>query len=158
MEAARKRCRGRDSARNVFPALLGFAVVLSFAGCSKKSGEAIVVDKEHIAAREVTATPAVETSPSPSKSEENEEPRALAKNEIVVDGIVMDREVRGTSRDPRAGTEEQWSVKVRLVADGRRFNVQADKAKWEKLKPGDRIKVKYSEGKYTGTVWGAEIQ
>ena len=82
----------------------------------------------------------------------------MAKNEIVVDGIVMDREVRGTSRDPRAGTEEQWRVKVQLVADGRRFNVQADKAKWEKLKPGDRIKVKYSEGKYTGTVWGAEIQ
>ena len=116
---------------------------------------AIVIDKEHIAAREAGATP---TSPSPSQSTESEEPRPLAKNEIEVDGIVMDREVRETSRDPRAGAEEQWRVKVRLVEDGRRFNVQADKAKWEKLKPGDRIKVAYREGKYTGTVWGAEIQ
>lgn len=117
-----------------------------------------MVEKEHIAAREVTATPAPETSPTPAKSEENEEPRALARNEIAVDGIVMDRDARGTSRDPRAGSEEQWIVKVRLVEGGRQFNVQADKTKWEKLKPGDRIKVAYREGKYTGTVWGAEIQ
>lgn len=67
-------------------------------------------------------------------------------------------DVRGTSRDPRAASDEQWIVKVRLVEGGRQFNVQADKRQWEKLKPGDRIKVAYSEGKYTGTVWGAEIQ
>jgi hypothetical protein len=157
MEAAENRRFRNESAKNIFPVLVGFTVVLSFAGCSKKSGEAIVVDKEHIAAREATATPPIETSPSPSTSE-NEEPRALAENEIVVDGIVMERNVRGMSRDPRAGAEEQWRVKVRLASDGRQFNVQANKAKWEKLKPGDRIKVKYSEGKYTGTVWGAEIQ
>ena len=117
-----------------------------------------MIEKEHIAAREVTATPASETSPSPTKSAENEGPRPLAKNEIVVDEYVMDRDARGTSRDPRAGSEEQWIVKVRLVEGGRQFNVQADKTKWEKLKPGDRIKGAYREGKYTGTVWGAEIQ
>jgi hypothetical protein len=158
MEEAEKRRRGRSSARYIFPALFAMAIGLSLAGCSKKSGAAIVIDKEHLAAREVTPTPAAEPSPTSTKLAENEEPRPLAKNEIEVDGIVMDREVRGTSRDPRAGPEEQWRVKVRLVEDGRRFDVLTDKAKWEKLKPGDRIKVSYSVGKYTGTVWDADIQ
>jgi hypothetical protein len=158
MEEAAKPRHGSRSARHIFPAVFAIAVILSLPGCSKKSGEAIVLEKEHIAAREVRATPASETSTSPTKSAENEGPLALAKNEIVVDEYVMDRDARGTSRDPRAGSEEQWIVKVRLVEGGRQFNVQADKTKWEKLKPGDRIKVAYREGKYTGTVWGAEIQ
>jgi hypothetical protein len=158
MEEAAKRRRGSSSARYIFPTLFVMTIALSVGGCSKKSGAAIVIEKEHIAAREVRATPASETSPSPTKSAENEGPRPLAKNEIVVDEYVMDRDARGTSRDPRAGSEEQWIVKVRLVEGGRQFNVQADKTKWEKLKPGDRIKVAYREGKYTGTVWGAEIQ
>ena len=45
-----------------------------------------------------------------------------------------------------------------MVADGRQFNVQADRPQWEKLKDGDRITVSYRVGKYTKTVWGAEIR
>ncbi len=55
-------------------------------------------------------------------------------------------------------TEEQWIVSVQMVADQRWIEVRVDKARWEKLNEGDRVKVTYREGKYTGTTWGAEIR
>lgn len=69
----------------------------------------------------------------------------------------MKKDVRGTSRDPRAMSDEQWIVKVQMIDDLRQFNVQTDQPHWNKVKVGDRIKVSYRQGKYTGTVWGAEI-
>ena len=45
-----------------------------------------------------------------------------------------------------------------LFNDLRRIKVQTDRARWEKAKVGDRIKVSYRKGKYTGTVWSAEIE
>ena len=82
----------------------------------------------------------------------------MADDEIAVDGYVMKPEVRGTSRDPRASKDEQWLVKVRMLDNGRTFQVPADQAKWEKLRENDRVKVRYRTGKYTGTVWAAEIE
>lgn len=82
----------------------------------------------------------------------------MADDEIAVDGYVMKRDARGTSRDPRALSTEQWNVTVRMVDGGRVFNVPAERVRWEKLKAGDRVRVKYSQGNYTGTVWGAEIE
>ena len=61
------------------------------------------------------------------------------------------------SGSPRM-TAEQWVVSVQMVADQRWIDVRVDKARWEKLKEGDRVKVTYREGKYTGTAWGAEIR
>ena len=81
----------------------------------------------------------------------------MADDEIAVDGYVMKPEVRGTGRDPRALKAEQWLVKVRMLDDDRRIQVHADRAQWEKLRENDRVKVTYRIGKYTGTVWGAEI-
>jgi hypothetical protein len=66
--------------------------------------------------------------------------------------------LRGTSHDPRALQGEQWLVKVRMIDDGRMFNVQADQGQFDKLKAGDRVRVRYRIGKYTKTVWGAEIE
>jgi len=66
--------------------------------------------------------------------------------------------VRGTSRDPRALQAEQWLVKVRMIADARTFNVPAEQKQFDKLKEGDRVKVRYRVGKYTNAVWAAEIQ
>ena len=82
----------------------------------------------------------------------------MADDEIAVDGYVMKPEVRGTSRDPRALSHEQWIVKVRMLDNGRTFQVPADQAKWEKWHENDRVKVRYRTGKYTGTVWAAEIE
>ena len=82
----------------------------------------------------------------------------MGDDEIAVDGYVMKPEARGTSRDPRALSHEQWIVKVRMVDNGRTFQVPADQAKWEKLHENDRVKVRYRTGKYTGTVWAAEIE
>jgi hypothetical protein len=130
-----------------------FFVALGLMGCWKKSGEAIVVAKEHIDVAEI------KPSPSPGSSPVNEESvyREIPADEIDVDGIVMKKDVRGTSKDPRAGSEEKWLVKVELVEVSRRFNIYTDRAHYDKVKVGDRIKVRYSEGKYTGTVWGSEI-
>jgi len=60
-------------------------------------------------------------------------------------------------KDERATDREQWIVKVRMRDNGRRIEVHADRAQWEKLRENDRVKVTYRIGKYTGTVWDAEI-
>ena len=140
--------------------LLGLLAIFCLAGCEKKSGEAIVLAKEYIAA----APPISETSPdgspaSPSEiSTASEEPRSIGDDEITVDGYVMKPEVRGTSRDPRALKDEQWRVKVRMIYDGRTFNVQVQQGQFDKLKEGDRVQVRYRLGKYTKTVRGAQIR
>jgi len=129
-------------------------LIIAVTGCEKKSGEAVVLAKEHIdAALPTGETPNAQSAPSP-----DEQPRPIADDEITVDGYAMKPEARGTSRDPRALKHEQWVVKVRMLDDGRTFQVPADQAKWEKLREDDRIKVRYRTGRYTGTVWSAEIE
>ena len=129
-------------------------LMIGIPGCAKKSGEAVVLAKEHIDAALPTAeTPNAQSAPSP-----DEHLRPMRDDEIAVDGYVMKPEVRGTSRDPRALKDEQWIVKVRMLDNGRTIQVPADQAKWEKLRENDRVKVRYRTGKYTGTVWGAEIE
>ncbi|HEX4696407.1 MAG TPA: hypothetical protein VH254_01920 [Candidatus Udaeobacter sp.] len=136
--------------------VLSLLVIISLAGCERRNGEAIVVAKEHIAAAPPTAErPTAEHASSPANGEE--QIREIKDDEITVDGYVMRPEVRGTSRDPRALKEEQWRVNVRMISDGRTFNVQADLSQFDKLKAGDRVQVRYHVGKYTGTVWGAEL-
>ena len=120
--------------------IIGLVAVLSLTGCEKRSGDAIVLAKEHIAA----ASPANDTP-------------AAGGDEITVDSYVMKPEVRGTGRDPRALKDEQWIVKVQVIEGGRTFNIPADQAQFEKVNAGDRVHVRYRVGKYTGTVWDAEI-
>jgi hypothetical protein len=166
--------------KSVAPYVVAAFLMVSLVGCDKKSGEAVILAKEHIdAALPTTETPKVglalpcepnmprigvqrtarptgtqaESTPSP-----DEKLRPMADDEIAVDGYVMKPDARGTSRDPRALTHEQWIVKVRMLGDGRTFQVPADQTKWEKLRENDRVKVKYRTGKYTGTVWAAEIE
>ena len=132
------------------PALFAIAAfILGFSGCEKKSGEAIVLEKEHIAAKKIEDPKSTPTTVAKDGS--------LSANEITVDQYVMDPTVRGTDRDPRATNHEQWIVKVRMT-NGRQFNVQADESRWRKLKEGDRVFVTYRQGKYTGTVWDSEIR
>jgi hypothetical protein len=45
-----------------------------------------------------------------------------------------------------------------MVYDGRTFNVQAEQGQFDKIKEGDLVRVRYRLGKYTKTVWGAEIR
>ena len=100
--------------------VFGYVVALLFiclAGCERKSGDAVVIGKDYVA--------------------------AVKQGEKI--------------KDERATNHEQWIVKVRMRDDGRRIEVRADRAQWEKLRENDRVKVRYRVGKYTGTVWGAEI-
>jgi len=129
-------------------------VIIAVTGCDKKRGEAVVLAKEYIDA----APPTAETPNAQSATTPEAEIRPMADDEIAVDGYVMKPEARGTSRDPRALKHQQWIVKVRMVDNGRTFQVPADQARWEKLRKNDRVKVKYRTGKYTGTVWAAEIE
>jgi hypothetical protein len=129
-------------------------LIIAVTGCEKKRGEAVVLAKEHIDAALPTAeTPNAQSAPSP-----DEQVRPMRDDEIAVDGYVMKPEERGTSCDPRALSHEQWIVKVRMLDDGRTIQVPADQTKWEKLRENDRVKVRYRTGKYTGTVWAAEIE
>jgi hypothetical protein len=60
-------------------------------------------------------------------------------------------------KDERATSHEQWIVKARMLDNGRTIEVHVDRVQWEKLRENDRVKVMYRVGKYTGTVWDAEI-
>ena len=142
-------------------------ILLALAGCSRKSGEAVVLEKEHIAAAEIRETPSAApvnsiTSPTPAPgstaNDEAETVRELKPGEIVVNGYVMEKDVRGTGKDPRALTDEQWLVRVELISGGRKIDVHVDRGQYEKLMPGDHVQITYREGKYTGTIWSAEIE
>ena len=119
---------------------------------SKKSGKAVVLEKEHIAVREIvptpapdqTATPGAVTASSPEPTPGYEEARELSADEIVVDTYVMRKDARGTSRDPRATSDEQWIVQVQMLG-GLRIKVQTDRAHWDKVKVGDQINVSYRQ-------------
>ena len=138
----------------VLVCLISMSLIIGFSGCEKKSGQAVVLAKEHIAA----ALPIEEAPNAQSATTPEAELRPMADDEIAVDGYVMKPEARGTSRDPRALKHEQWIVKVRMLDNGRTIHVHADRAQWEKLRENDRVKVRYRIGKYTGTVWAAEIE
>ena len=141
--------------KSIVPAFaVAVLLMMCLVGCEKKSGEAVVLAKEHIAA----APPNAETPTAQSAAGPNEQLRPVADDEITVDGHVMKPEVRGTSRDPRALQAEQRLVKVRMITDARTFNVPAEQKQFDKLKEGDRVKVRYRVGKYTNAVWAAEIQ
>ena len=140
--------------KTIVPAYVVALLLIGFTGCEKKSGEAVVLAKEHIDAALPTAeTPNAQSAPSP-----DEQLRPMRDDETAVDGYVMKPEVRGTSRDPRALSHEQWIVKVRMLDNGRTFQVPAAQTKWEKLRENDRVKVRYRTGKYTGAVWAVEIE
>src|SRR6516165_7021574 len=138
---------------SVPPDVIAAFLIIVVAGCEKNSGEAVVLAKEHIDA----ALPSAETPKAQSEPSPNAEIRPMADDEIAVDGYVMKPEAR-TSRDPHALQHEQWIVKVRMLDNGRTFQVPDDQAKWEKLRENDRVKVRYRTRKYTGTVWAAEIE
>ena len=138
-------------------------ILLALAGCSRKSGEAVVLEKEHIAAAEIRQTPSAapgqsiaSATPLPASAANHE--AELKPGEIVVNGYVMEKDVRGTSKDPRALSDEQWLLRVELISGGRKIDVHADQRQYEKVKPADHVEITYREGQYTGTVWSAEIK
>lgn len=65
--------------------VVGLFTVPSLAGCEKKSGEAMVLEKEHIVAMETP--PKNEQAASPNKSATNDDARVteLGKNDITVE-------------------------------------------------------------------------
>jgi hypothetical protein len=139
---------------SVGPGVIAAFLVVALVSCEKNSGEAVILAKEHIdAALQTAETPNSQPAPGP-----DDQVRPMADDEIALDGYVMKPEVRGTSRDPRALKDEQWLVKVRMLDNGRTFQVPTDEAKWKKLRENGRVRVKCRTGKYTGTVWAAEIE
>jgi len=131
--------------------LIGLALLICFAGCEKRRSEATVIGKEYIAPAASAASPSV--SPKHPKLQT----RGGDDAEITVDSYVMKRSVRGTGLDPRALKDEQWLLKIRTTTDGRTFNVPTDQQHFHQLKLGSRVVVEYRTGKYTGSVWAAEI-
>jgi hypothetical protein len=129
-----------------------FLAVLSLVACERREGDAIVTGREHIPAA-APADHASEITASPESTV-----REMASDEIAVDGVVMKAKDRGTVHDPRALKDEQWLITVRLVDGGRVFKVPTERSQYEKISPGERVRVRYHVGKYTGTVWSAELE
>ena len=139
------------------------ALLLACAGCWKKSGLAVVTAKDYVPAREISETPNESPSdspveeearlaePVPSPSEESANTDDDEGEEKAINDII------GPPLDPRATDHEQWIVSVRMIESGRQIDVRTDQSQWEKLKINDRVHVRYREGKYTHTVWSAEI-
>jgi hypothetical protein len=97
--------------------VIGLLLMTGLGGCEKKSGDAVVIGKDYVA--------------------------AVKQGEEI--------------KDERATKHEQCIVKARMLDNGPTIQIHADRAEWEKLREGDRVKVTYSVGKYTGTVWDTEI-
>ena len=104
--------------------VLAAFLIIGLVDCEKNSGDAVVIAKEHIdAAQPTTETPNPQSTAAPDV-----QIRPMADDEIAVDGYVMKPDARGTSRDPRALSHEQWIVKVRMLDNARTFQVPADRA------------------------------
>jgi len=102
----------------VLGCIIALLLMMGLGGCEKKSGDAVVMGKDYVA--------------------------AVKQGEEI--------------KDERATNHEQWIVKVRMLDNGRTVEAHVDAAQWEKLRESDRVKVAYRVGKYTGTVWDAEIE
>jgi hypothetical protein len=153
------RCLASRSAI-IFPLL---ALILS--GCDKKRSEAVVLAKEHIDVAELRPSPSSKASTGETKEQASDstlaqapESREMAPDEIDVDGYVMKKEVRGTSKDPRARSEEEWRVAMDIVNARQSHTIHTDRAHYDKVKVGDRIKVRYRQGQFTSNVWIAGIE
>ena len=136
----------------------GLLALIAVAGCERKSSVAIVLEKEYIPARgsiPPAPGPAMTAAPTTTPAQDS---REMAPDEIAVDGIVMKPEMRGTIRDPRATTDEQWLGKVLTTGNGRTFNVFTNKTRFDKLRTGDRVRISYRVGKYTNSVWAADFE
>ena len=99
----------------------GFVIALLTTGlvsCEKKSGDAVVIAKYHVA--------------------------AVKQGEAI--------------KDERATNHEQWIVNARMLDNGRSIEDRADQVHWQKLREDNLVRVTYRLGKYTGTVWDAEIE
>ena len=143
---------------------------VAFASCTRNVEDAVILEKEHIDAAEPspTPTPATTLNENPARPEAAVTPETspsppplqteLAPDEVAVDSYVMKKNVRGTGKDPRAATHEKWLIKVETARDLRHFTIFADRAHFLKYKVGDRVKVSYKLGNYTGTVWSAKIE
>jgi hypothetical protein len=98
--------------------VVGLFAVFCVVGCEKRSGEAVVLAKEHIAAASlISETPSVEHMASP-----NERPRPISGDEITVDGYVMKPEVRGT--EPRSAGAERRAVACESANDHQWTHIQ----------------------------------
>jgi hypothetical protein len=138
-------------------AALLLIALLFCTGCWKKSGDAIVLEKEYLPAVERTPTPAPNESPTPSITAGSDAAAGNAPSESEADDQVQPDDATGPTVDPRSTDHEQWILKVELAQGGRRMDVRVEHARWDKLKIGDRVHVTYREGKYTGTVWSADL-
>ncbi len=148
----------------IFKHTRSFALVLLLFGltsCWKKSGDAVVISKDYVPALKIDASPNEATaSPSAASSRELDGrllPPSPTPADDQDDTDDSTDDVPDSAQDSRAVDHEQWIATVRMVRDGRVVDVRLDEARWDKLMIGDRVHVSYHEGKYTGTIWSAEM-
>lgn len=136
--------------------IIPFLFCLALSSCEKRSGEAVVLSKECIPIAEVSPTPGEQPSSSEVGVEAEPSSSSLPDEEVASENEGPD--LRGTSKDPRAVDHEQWIATVRMVSDRRVVEVRVGEQRWSALKEGERVKVRYKVGKYTGTIWSSELE
>jgi hypothetical protein len=139
--------------------LLALLVLLGCSGCDQRSGEAIVLGKERIPPAETLPLPGGDELPlADARSMDASTFATGRKPKLGESALEQESDVRGTARDPRAVSHEQWIVNVQMVADRRLIDVRVEQPQWEKLKEGDRVQVTHRVGRFTDTVWSAKIK
>ena len=79
----------REPAFRLARIIMSGMILLALAGCLRKSGQAVVLEKEHIAAADIVSpTP----TPAFAANDETEIARDLKPGEIVLDGYLMDKD------------------------------------------------------------------
>lgn len=60
-------------------------------------------------------------------------------------------------KDPRACGHDVWLVEIEMT-NRVKADAPVEKAEWDALKVGDKVKATYSEGKYTRTIWSVNVK
>ena len=76
---------------------------------------------------------------------------------VVIEKRYVPAHVEGTEYKEGEMSHEQWLVTVEME-NGRKNNAPVTEAQWNSLKVGDAVVAKYSQGNYTGTIWGIDLE
>ena len=63
----------------------------------------------------------------------------------------------GVVQDERQVSHERWLIEV-TMENGRRASVDVEKRQWDALKVGNRVRMRFSEGEYSHTIWSADLE
>ncbi len=77
---------------------------------------------------------------------------------IVIEKKFIPAATEETKAQEGVRDRDQWILITRMVYDLRIVRVHTEKDPFDRSQVGDRVTVTYSQGNYTGTIWGGTIR